>query len=99
MKAGTYSRIRVEFERVEASVQGELRLRLGAVNGQVDVNLGSDSRVVVERELAFSADARTRTRIAIGLNARQWLESASARAGTVSEAEFRSAVQIAAHAH
>lgn len=96
VEAGTYRRVRVEFERVEADLRSGVLIQSGLLTGVVRVDAGGDGEVVVEREVEITARSGTATRVEIDLNASQWLRRADASARTVAEAEFRSAVAITA---
>ena len=96
VKAGSYNRVRVVFEDVDANLSGGLQVSTGLLTGSVSVNLESDGQVVVEREVSVSASAGAASRIVINLNADAWLNSANAQTRTVSETEFRNAVRITA---
>lgn len=93
---GSYNRVRVVFEDVDANLSAGLQLSTGLLTGTVSVNLESDGQVVVEREVNVSAGAGAASRIVINLNADAWLNSANAQTRTVSEAEFRNAVRVTA---
>lgn len=94
--ARAYRRVRVEFERVEADLAAGVQIGGSLVSGSVQVDGGSDGRVVVERELRVEARSGSVSRIEIDLNSDQWLGSAESGARAVSEAEFSSAVLITA---
>lgn len=94
--ADSYTRIRVTFENVKANVTGGIQIGTGFLAGEVRVNLGSEGQTVVEREIDVNAGAGATTTLLINLNSSQWLNRADAQAKTVSEADFRSAVQIVA---
>jgi hypothetical protein len=96
VEAGSYSRVRVVFEDVDANLSGSVQVGTGLLTGTVSVNLESDGQVVVEREVSVSASSGATTQLLLNLNADAWLNSASAQSRTVSEAEFRNAVQITA---
>ncbi|HEX2210530.1 MAG TPA: hypothetical protein VHG93_22815 [Longimicrobium sp.] len=97
VKAGSYNRVRVVFETVDANISGGLRISTGGLlTGTVSVNLESDGQVVVEREVNVSASSGATTRLVLNLNADAWLSRANATTRTVAEAEFRNAVQITA---
>jgi hypothetical protein len=96
VRADSYSRVRVVFERVDAHLSGQLQVTTGVLSGTVTVQAASGSEVVVEREVAVAARAGASSRILINLNAGAWLDQASAQSRTVSEAAFRSAVVITA---
>lgn len=96
VEAGSYRRVRMEFHRVEADVRGGITIGTSLLTGSVRVEGGSDSRIVVEREVAFTAEAGGSKRLEIDLNADQWLSRADTQSRTVAEAEFRSAVQVVA---
>jgi hypothetical protein len=94
--AGSYTRVRVVFEDVEANLNGGLQISTGLLTGSVSVNLESDGQVVVEREVNVSASSGATSQVLINLNADAWLNQASATTHTVSEASFRNAVAITA---
>ena len=96
VQAGSYSRVRVVFEDVDAHLSGSLLVSTGLLTGSVSVNLESDGQVVVEREANVTVSSDATSRILINLNADAWLNSANAQTRTVSEAEFRNAVRITA---
>lgn len=97
VRAGSYNRVRVVFEDVDANISGGLQLSTGGLlTGSVSVNLESDGQVVVEREVNVSARAGATTQLVLNLNADAWLNRANAQTRTVAESEFRSAVRIIA---
>ncbi|HEY0025474.1 MAG TPA: DUF4382 domain-containing protein [Longimicrobium sp.] len=96
VEAGSYSRVRVIFEDVDANLSGSLAVSTGLLSGSVAVNLESDGQVVVERDANVTVSADATSRILINLNADAWLNSANAQTRTVSEAAFRSAVRVTA---
>ena len=96
LQAGSYSRVRVVFEDVDAHLSGGLQIGTGLLTGSVSVNLESDGQVVVERTVSVQARSGETARLLINLNAGAWLNSANAQTRTVSEAEFRNAVAITA---
>jgi hypothetical protein len=95
VERGDFGRVRVEFERIEAHVGGELQLDLGLLSGEVRVDGGSDGRVIVERDVALST-AEGRGRISVALNAAEWIKRTQHGSQTVTEADFRGAVRIVA---
>ena len=96
VEASSYTRVRVDFERVTTQVEGQLTVGTGGLTGTVRVDGGSDGRVTLERELRVDARADVMTRIEIDLNADQWLTRADASSNAVAESEFASAVNITA---
>lgn len=96
VEAGSYSRVRVVFEDVDAHLSGSLLVSTGLLTGSVAVNLESDGQVVVEREASVTVSSDATSRILINLNADAWLNSANAQSRTVSEAAFASAVRVTA---
>lgn len=96
VQAGSYNRVRVVFEEVDAHLSGSLQVTGGLLTGTVSVNLESDGQVVVEREVNVSARSGATTQLLLNLNADAWLGRASAQTRTVAEAEFRNAVQVTA---
>jgi hypothetical protein len=96
VEAGSYNRVRVVFEDVDAHLSSGLQLGTGLLTGTVSVNLESDGQVVVEREVNVTARSGASTQLLLNLNADAWLSRASTQTRTVAEAEFRNAVQITA---
>lgn len=96
VQAGSYNRVRVVFEDVDANLSGGLQISTGLLTGSVSVNLESDGQVVVEREINVSASSGATAQVLINLNADAWLNQANASTRTVSEASFRNAVAITA---
>jgi hypothetical protein len=95
--AQTYTRARITFENVQANVTGGLEIGVGnLLTGTIQVNLGSDSQVVVEREIVLRAESGTTSTLVVDLNADAWLQKADAKAKAVSAADFQSAVRITA---
>ena len=94
VEAGSYRRVRVEFERVERTTIASAEIGGGVISGSVRVDGGSDGRVSVERELRVEARGGAEGDLVIDLNADQWYDGASAGASTVSEAEFSQALRI-----
>jgi hypothetical protein len=97
LEAGGYDRVRVEFERVDAWVEGGLAIGVGLLTGEVRVASGANGRIVVEREVPLRVRARSRAQLGVALNAEHWLRHADAQTRTVAEADFRSAVQVLAY--
>lgn len=96
VQAGSYNRVRVVFEEVDANLSGGLQISTGLLTGSVSVNLESDGQVVVEREINVSASSGATAQVLINLNADAWLNQANATTRTVSEASFRNAVAVTA---
>lgn len=96
VSAGSYNRVRVVFEDVDANLSGGLQVSTGLLTGSVSVNLESDGQVVVEREVNVSASSGAAAQVVINLNADAWLNQANATTRTVSEASFRNAVAVTA---
>lgn len=96
VRAGSYNRVRVVFEDVDANLSSGLQISTGLLSGRVSVNLEGDGQVVVERDVNVSARAGATTRLVLNLNADAWLNRANAQTRTVAESEFRGAVRITA---
>ncbi len=95
-REGTYDRIRVEFDEVEASdVQVQLLLG-GFLSGSVRVQNEGGSAGRVEHPASWTVRAGGDHRLLIDLNSSAWMRSADAGSRTVSRAAFESAVRIAA---
>ena len=96
VQAGAYSRVRVVFEQVRASMSGSLQVGTGLLSGTVSVDTQGDGSVTVERQVSVSASAGATSRLLINLNSDVWLGQASAQTRTVSEAAFAAAVAVTA---
>jgi hypothetical protein len=96
VEAGSYSRVRVVFQDVDANLTSGIQLDGGLLTGSLSVDLGSDAQVTVEREVSVSASATATPQLVINLNADAWLNQASATTRTVSETAFQAAVQVTA---
>jgi hypothetical protein len=96
VEATSYHRVRVEFERVHAELDGSIGLDLGVGEGLVTVDIGSDGDLTVEREIEVEARSGAVTRLDIDLNTSQWA-AAAASGGAEARSAFEGAVSIAAH--
>ncbi len=94
--ATSYQRVRVEFERVQASLSGSLSIGGSLLGASLTVDTGSDGKIVVERAIDLEARAGATQNLAINLNAAEWMERADTETQAVAEAEFRNAVAITA---
>jgi hypothetical protein len=95
--ASTYSRVRVVFEDVHANVTSGLTLTAGGVlTGTVTVNAASGNTITVERTVSTHVSAGGTTQVLLNLNADAWMNRANSSTHAVSEADFASAVQVAA---
>ena len=96
VEAGTYARVRVVFEQVNASLSSSLQISTGLLSGSVSVDTQGDGSITVERQVSVAANAGATTNLLINLNSNVWLNQASATTHTVSETAFASAVQVTA---
>ncbi len=94
VEADSYRRVRVEFERVEATVVASADIDAPLLSGTVRVDGGSDGVVTVERDLWVEARAGASADLEIDLNADQWYGGSAAGTRTVGEAEFRQALRV-----
>lgn len=94
LSSGRYTRLRVVFERVEADVQGGLVVDGVPLTGVVSVDLGAGGTLTVERELAVDVVRDGSLDVAINLNARVWLATASPVTRTVAAAALQGAVAV-----
>jgi hypothetical protein len=94
--AGSYARVRVVFEQVNATLSGSLQISTGLLSGSVSVDTQGDGSITVERQVSVTANADATTNLLIDLNSDVWLNQASATTHTVSETAFASAVQVTA---
>jgi hypothetical protein len=94
VSATSYQRVRVEFDRVRASLIGGISLGGDLLNGTLTVDTGSDGKIVVERDISVDARAGGTSHLVLNLNAGEWMGKADTETRAVAEAEFRSAVAI-----
>ncbi|HET6763608.1 MAG TPA: DUF4382 domain-containing protein [Longimicrobiaceae bacterium] len=94
--ASTYSRVRVVFQNVNASLTSGLQVSTGLLTGSVAVTAQSGNTITVERQVSTHVSAGGSTQVLLNLNADAWMSHASATTHTVSEADFASAVQVTA---
>lgn len=94
--AGSYNRVRVVFERVEADVTGGITIGTGLLTGRIQVDLGGGGEAVVERNVDVTVESGSSATLLVDLNSDAWLSSASSRTRTVSRANFESAVRVTA---
>lgn len=94
--AGSYNRVRVVFERVEADVTGGITIGTGLLTGRVQVDLGGGGEAVVERNVDVTVESGSSATLLVDLNSDAWLSSASSQTRTVSRASFESAVRVTA---
>jgi hypothetical protein len=90
--ADRYTKVRVVFEDVRASVTGGLELGAGLLQGEIRVS--SQGGTTVEREVRFEATSGGAAQLVIDLNAQAWLRRADASSRAVAEATFSSAVEV-----
>lgn len=96
LEAGSYNRVRVVFEDVEANLSTGIQIGTGLLTGSVSVNLEGDGQVVVEREVTVTATDGATSQVLINLNSGAWLSTTNVATRTVNEAAFRTAVQVTA---
>jgi hypothetical protein len=96
VQADTYTRVRVVFQDVNASLNGSLQISTGLLSGSVSVDTQGDGSITVERAVSASVNAGATGHLLVNLNSDVWLNQASATTHTVSEAAFASAVQVTA---
>lgn len=94
VREGTYDRIRVEFEEVEAT-DVSVQLTTGLLlTGSVRVQGESGNAGVVEQAATWNVRGSGTHRLTIDLNSSAWMNRARAESRTVSRAEFESAVRL-----
>lgn len=96
VQSNSFTRVRVEFERVDADVDGGVTIGGSLLTGSVKVDFGGESKIVVERSVSFTASSSASSQVLVNLNADAWLNRASATTRTVSRADFASAVMVTA---
>jgi hypothetical protein len=94
VREGSYDRVRIEFERVQAHLDGEMHLGLGILSGSVRVQGTDGDRIVVERPTSVDASNETRRRLKVFLNSDTWLRHANTESRVVLESAFRNAVEV-----
>lgn len=94
--AGSYNRVRVVFERVEADVTGGITIGTGLLTGRIEVELGGSGEAVVERNVDVAVESGSSATLLVDLNSDAWLGHASSQTRTVSRADFESAVRVTA---
>lgn len=92
--AGSYNRVRVRFEEVEANVVS-FRIGVGPLlSGSFRVESQGSGGATVEREQAFEIHAGSSARLVMDLNSSAWLERANAQTRVVSRSDFEGAVRL-----
>jgi hypothetical protein len=92
--AGSYDRMRVRFEEVNADVTS-LRLGVGTMlTGSFHVQSEGGHAGTVERDGSFEVSGGSSSSLVIDLNSGAWLSRANAETRAVSRADFESAVRL-----
>jgi len=91
---GRYTRFRVVFEQVTATLTGGLVVGGEPLLGQVTVDMGDGGALVVERELALDVRGGASVDLWMNLNAQIWLATASPVSRTVAASALRDAVAL-----
>ena len=97
LTAGSYSRVRIVFHRVEAQVTAGLVIGGVTVTGTVRVDLGADGQHSVEKDIALKVEADASADVLVDMNSDVWLLTAQgATLRTVTEAALEAAVRVRA---
>jgi hypothetical protein len=92
--AGSYDRVRVRFEEVNANVTS-FRIGVGTLlSGSFHVSSEGGHAGTVEREGSFEIRGGSSARLLIDLNSGAWLSRANTQTRAVSRADFESAVRL-----
>lgn len=94
--AGTYTRARVTFTRVQANVTGGLVIGGTSVTGLFTVPLDPGESVVVEQAVNLGG-SETNARLLVDLDASAWLATANPATRVVTTSAFGSAVKLRAY--
>jgi hypothetical protein len=92
--AGSYNRVRVRFEEVNANVTS-FRIGFGTLlTGSFHVQSEGGHAGTVERDGSFEIRGGSSSRLLIDLNSGAWLSRANTQTRAVSRADFESAVRL-----
>jgi hypothetical protein len=94
VEGGRYTRFRVVFSRVQAVVIGGLVVGGVPISGEVNVDLGAQSSLTVEREVLIEVERDGALDVVMDLNASTWLASLSVVTLTVPGAALAEAVAV-----
>jgi hypothetical protein len=92
--SGRYTRLRVVFRRVEATVLGGLVIGGVPLTGQITVDLGAQGSLTVEREMLLEVDDDESVDVVMDLNVDVWLPTASVLTRTVAGAALAGALSV-----
>jgi hypothetical protein len=96
LSSGRYSRFRAVFSRVQAVIVGGLVVGGMPINGEVNVDLGAQSSLTVEREIFVELESDGALDMVLDLNADSWLATTSPTTRTVTSDAFRGALAVSA---
>jgi hypothetical protein len=96
LSSGRYSRFRAVFSRVQAVIVGGLVVGGTPINGEVNVDLGAQSSLTVEREILVELERDGALDVVMDLNAETWLAAVSPTARTVTSDAFSNALAVSA---
>lgn len=92
--AGTYARVRLTMENARATINNGAVIGGITVNGNLQMQLGGGSEIVIEKEVStftVSADATTRTEIVFDLNSEVWVTEENVENESASGQEVQNA--------
>ncbi|HEU0054012.1 MAG TPA: hypothetical protein VFQ39_12590 [Longimicrobium sp.] len=92
VEAGTYDRVRMVFDEVNADITASVTVGGASLTGNVSVATGDS--LVVERTIQAQASAGFTTQLLLNLNADAWLSRVNLATRTVSAADFASAIGV-----
>ena len=92
--AGRYTRLRVVFSRVEATVLGGLIIGGVPVTGPITVDLGAQGSLTVEREALVEVEGDQALDLVLDLNVDVWLPTASILTRTVAASALSNALAL-----
>jgi hypothetical protein len=94
LDAGRYTRLRVLFHSVEASVLGGLIIGGVPLTGQITVDLGALGTLPVEREVVVEIEREESVDLVLDMNVDVWLPTVSVITRTVAGSALRDALAV-----
>jgi hypothetical protein len=92
--SGRYTRLRVVFRKVEASVTGGLVVGGVPLTGLITVDLGAQGALTVEREMLLEVERDESVDVVMDLNVDVWLPTVSVLTRTVAAAALQGALAV-----
>lgn len=91
--AGAYTDLRIVFLQIEVEVDAGLVIQGDTVTGPIDIDLDSDSLVVL-KPLGLGLEDRASVSILVDLNAASWLQAVDPATSTVDAAVFADLITV-----